>query len=215
MVANCSGDLSSTIQDAKAVRQDLEGMMEDALSISKIIVGDIDDKIAAVSNLSLPLPSYAEDAEEKIEAVQEPIFFNKIRIYELAKELGITSKSLVKMVQELGIEAFNHMNCLDENEVLLIRKSLDISPEDTPEIIKPHLLKKNIDGNSDAVKVRRTTNRQSDINIEDLKKAHPYLAVRTLHERGYSVRDIAQMLERGQGEVSLIMNLSQKKKACI
>ncbi|PKM77707.1 MAG: hypothetical protein CVU90_06310 [Firmicutes bacterium HGW-Firmicutes-15] len=178
-------------------------------------IAAIDDKIVEVGNLSLPLASYAEDAEEETAAVQEPIFFNKIRIYELAKELGISSKSLVNIVQELGIEAFNHMNCLDENQVLLIRKSLDISHKDTIEMIKPRLLRKNIDGDRDTIKVRRPNNRQSEISIEDLKKAHPYLAVRTLHERGYSIRDIAQMLERGQGEVSLIMNLSQKKKACI
>ncbi len=214
-MANCTGALSSTIQEAKSVRQDLEGMMEDALTISKIIVEDIDDKIASVSNLSLSLPSFIEDAEEEIAAAQEPVFLNKIRIYELAKELGIPSKSLVNIVQELGIEAFNHMNCLDEDQVLLIKQSLDISPRDRIKIIEPRLLKKNIDGNGEAVKVRRTMNRQSDISIEDLKKAHPYLAVRTLHERGYSVRDIAQILERGQGEVSLIMNLSQKKKAVI
>jgi ribosomal protein S13 len=197
------------------VRQDLEGMLEDALSISKIIVEDINEKITLASNLSLPLPIYTEEAEEINDVVQEPLLLNKIRIYELAKEIGISSRSLVNIVQELGIEAFNHMNCLDENQVILIKKNLDIYPKDKIEFNKPRLLRNNMDGNLDAVKVRQTNDRYSQISIEDLKKAHPYLAVRTLHERGYSVRDIAKMLERGQGEVSLIMNLAQKKKVCI
>ena len=212
---NCLRELNASIQEAKTVRQDLEEMMEDALSISKIIAEDIDDKIAAVSDFSLLVPNAAEDKQVEILQLQEPIISNKIRIYELAQELGISSRSLVNIVQDLGIEAFNHMNCLDENQVLVIKKSLQIFPKDAVDIIKPCLLKKNMDSGGDIVKARRKNDRQFDISIEELKLAHPYLAVRTLQERGYSVRDIAQILERGQGEVSLIIKLSPKKQAFI
>lgn len=52
---------------------------------------------------------------------------------------------------------------------------------------------------------------QESFSLEDIKAAHPYIAVRTLYEQGYSIRDIAQLLERGQGEVELILNLTRKK----
>jgi transposase len=52
-------------------------------------------------------------------------------------------------------------------------------------------------------------------SIDELKTAHPYIAVRTMYENGYSIRQIAQILDRGQGEISLILNLAKRKQACI
>ncbi len=48
-----------------------------------------------------------------------------------------------------------------------------------------------------------------------MKKAHPYMAVKALADKGYSIREIAKLLDRGQGEVSLILNLVYKKRASI
>lgn len=54
-------------------------------------------------------------------------------------------------------------------------------------------------------------NEPNPFTLEAIKTAHPYLAVRTLYEQGYSIREIAQLLNRGQGEVELILNLSRKR----
>lgn len=43
------------------------------------------------------------------------------------------------------------------------------------------------------------------------RKMHPYLAVRQLHQQGFSVVEISQILGRGQGEIQLILNLSRRK----
>lgn len=48
---------------------------------------------------------------------------------------------------------------------------------------------------------------------ETLQSMHPYLAVKTLRDRGYGVKEIAVTLNRGQGEVALILNLLEKKRA--
>jgi len=48
--------------------------------------------------------------------------------------------------------------------------------------------------------------------LEKLKEVHPYIAVRTLHAKGYTVNQIARMLDRGQGEVNLILNITKKSK---
>lgn len=47
---------------------------------------------------------------------------NKIRIYELAKELGLTSKELIGTVQNMNIEVHNHMSTLEDNEVDKIKQ---------------------------------------------------------------------------------------------
>ena len=39
------------------------------------------------------------------------------------------------------------------------------------------------------------------------------MAVKTLADQAYSVKEIAKLLNRGQGEVSLILNLLNQKRA--
>ncbi len=46
---------------------------------------------------------------------------SKIRIYELAKEVKISSKKLLEIVRDLGIEAANHMAGLDSSDVEQIK----------------------------------------------------------------------------------------------
>jgi len=41
----------------------------------------------------------------------------KTRVYELAKELGITSKDLTKALEEMGVEVKNHMSTIEEKVV--------------------------------------------------------------------------------------------------
>lgn len=43
------------------------------------------------------------------------------------------------------------------------------------------------------------------------RNMHPYMAVRQLHERGFSVVEISRIMGRGQGEIHLILNLSHRK----
>jgi translation initiation factor IF-2 len=45
---------------------------------------------------------------------------SKIRVYQLAKELNVTSKELIEKFSELGIEMHNHMSTLEESEVEII-----------------------------------------------------------------------------------------------
>ncbi len=46
---------------------------------------------------------------------------SKIRIYELAKEVKISSKTLLDIVHDLGIDAANHMAGVDSSDVEQIK----------------------------------------------------------------------------------------------
>lgn len=50
---------------------------------------------------------------------------NKVRIYELAKELGVQSKDLVTMAQGLKIDVHNHMSTLEDADIVLIKEKLN------------------------------------------------------------------------------------------
>ncbi len=49
----------------------------------------------------------------------------KLRVYELARELGLDSKDVLARVHELGIEAKTASSGLDEDSLALVRMSYD------------------------------------------------------------------------------------------
>ena len=48
----------------------------------------------------------------------------KMKIHELAKKIGKTSKEIIAVAQELGLEVKSHMSSLEEDEIKLIEKKL-------------------------------------------------------------------------------------------
>src|SRR4051812_15297767 len=49
----------------------------------------------------------------------------KVRLYEVAKDLGLANKDLVAKVRALGIEVKNHMSNLDTEDVVRIKRAID------------------------------------------------------------------------------------------
>ena len=47
----------------------------------------------------------------------------KLKIYELAKELNLTSKDLISKAEELGIKVKSHLSSLEDDEVEKLRNS--------------------------------------------------------------------------------------------
>ena len=52
------------------------------------------------------------------------MLLGKMKIYELAKQLEKTSKEIIAVAQELGINAKTHMSSLEEGEVEILKKKL-------------------------------------------------------------------------------------------
>src|SRR5262245_55989273 len=48
-----------------------------------------------------------------------------MRVYEIAKEVGIANKDLIAKIRALGLEVNNHMSSLDADDVARIRRSLE------------------------------------------------------------------------------------------
>ena len=53
----------------------------------------------------------------------------KIRVHELAKELGIPSKEMVETLQKIGLDVKNHMSTMEESQASWVRKRLGEKPE--------------------------------------------------------------------------------------
>ncbi|NLK00563.1 MAG: translation initiation factor IF-2, partial [Clostridia bacterium] len=65
----------------------------------------------------------------------------KLRVYELAKELNLTSKEMVKILQENDIPVTSHMSTVEGRQIEWIKKKVigdkDEGKEKTPKEQKP------------------------------------------------------------------------------
>lgn len=59
---------------------------------------------------------------------------SKIRVYELAKMLGISNKDLLTMLEDLGIEAKTHMSSIDNDVAQLIEEAIHDKKTQQPPI---------------------------------------------------------------------------------
>ncbi|MDE0087040.1 MAG: translation initiation factor IF-2 [Candidatus Poribacteria bacterium] len=67
-----------------------------------------------------------------------------VRVYELAKRHGLSSKELIKALEELGVPVKNHMSTLDPETIMLVESELDpqqeISADEEKEVdVKPEI----------------------------------------------------------------------------
>src|ERR1043165_9910114 len=49
----------------------------------------------------------------------------KVRVYEVAKDIGLSNKDLVDKIRSLGIEVKNHMSALEADDVARVRRALE------------------------------------------------------------------------------------------
>ncbi|MEN6460479.1 MAG: translation initiation factor IF-2 N-terminal domain-containing protein [Syntrophomonas sp.] len=214
-------DLNLAITQAQTVRKDLVQIMEDALDLSTSIVNDIDKKITEIGVSDVNENNYDEvipnnkiinvdkkENEDKISELKTIGSGNKrIRVYELAKTLNITNKEIILAFEKLGWNIRNHLSTLSAEQIEAINTHFDSSN------LNEHQKNNNYIPDMDLKADEQFSDSEYASFINNLKTAHPYLAVRTLYEKGFSVKEIAQLLERGQGEIELILNLSRKKQA--
>lgn len=60
----------------------------------------------------------------------------KIRVHELAKELGVPSKEMVDTLQKLGLDVKNHMSTMEDSQATWVRKRLGDKSEVVPKTVQ-------------------------------------------------------------------------------
>ncbi len=124
-----------------------------------------------------------------------------VRVYELAKRHGLSSKELIKALEELGVPVKNHMSTLDPETIILVESELDPQQEidadqetevdETPE-----------------TEVDETPETKVDITPEIEEKEEPVDAPLQVRE-GVTVGTLASMLNLQSTQ--LIMQLMKLK----
>jgi translation initiation factor IF-2 len=80
----------------------------------------------------------------------------KMRVYEVAREVGVANKDLVSKIRALGIEVNNHMSMLDAEDVTRVRRALDKERQESliEERIQPTVIRRRSKGGPPAPKPR-------------------------------------------------------------
>ena len=81
----------------------------------------------------------------------------KIKIHEIAKELGLTSKQVIEKANSLGIEVSSHLSSVDDNQANLIKKGFGENSDKKEKSSKSEKVKKSKDDkkNETPVIIRR------------------------------------------------------------
>ena len=224
-------ELKNTILEARLVQDDLNTMLEKSVDISREIVMNIDNRLSRVDEEErVPVPDDETVIPEL--SMDDSSFIikpkAKIRIYELARSLGINSRELIYKMQAVGFSYNSPLNTLDEVKAgIIIDRINSLNKDERDNLIQIEDQPLDVSNQQNQLAPQPTPLASqvildNSMEIEDfetwiasLKKAHPYMAVKALADKGYSIREIAKLLDRGQGEVSLILNLVYKKRASI
>ena|GEM_PF-1276035 len=184
-------------------------LQENVRNTQMRMLQQISEKRLPLTQMSemLSLPENTADTPVMVWEDEEDERPLKIRVYELARELNMNSKELVVTLQDLGFPVNNQLNTLDYELTLSIKQKLTLTETDTNTLFNPDMRQERVFSLEDFKHADH-----KPLDIEALRDAHPYIAVRTLQEAGYSVCEMAQFLNRGQGEINLIINLINKKK---
>ena len=104
----------------------------------------------------------------------------KVKIYEIAKKLGLASKEVLEMAQKLNIEVKSHMSGVEEEEAKKIENSLSKKLDSKPEMTSKKDVKQNVSVPKKDVKPSNTSKKEEKapviirreviINDEDNKK---------------------------------------------
>src|SRR5258708_13694709 len=78
-----------------------------------------------------------------------------MRVYEIAKEVGIPNKDLIAKIRALGLEVNNHMSSLDADDVARIKRSLEkektvVAPAQTQKLSTGTVLRRRSSGDKAA-----------------------------------------------------------------
>lgn len=141
------------------------------------------------------------------------------RVHELAEELKASSKELLNICRQLGLPVNHHMKVLSSEQVDAIKaqwffgEQVVVQSKQSHSSFQPEIVHASSLSSEKVGVYHGADERGQQFSLDEIKQAHPYLAVRTLSEQGYDQKEIARILGRGQSEINLILNLTKRKMA--
>ena len=102
-----------------------------------------------------------------------------MRVYEIAKEVGIPNKDLIAKIRALGLEVNNHMSSLDADDVARIKRSLE---KEKQSVAQPQQTQRLAPGGT-VLRRRSSGDRASEPSADDRSAEREPIRARTEPER--------------------------------
>lgn len=119
---------------------------------------------------------------------------SKIRVYQLAKELNLTSKELIEKFEALGVEVHNHMSALEDSDIEILKELLasgDVS-EDQALLEEDELEDELLDDEIDDLYEEDLEEELGKSGLADKKAEKPKKVIRAIEE---AEEEVEQQLE--------------------
>ncbi|SHI78962.1 translation initiation factor IF-2 [Geosporobacter subterraneus DSM 17957] len=119
---------------------------------------------------------------------------SKIRVYQIAKDLGVSSKELISKLAEFGVQVANHMSTLEDEEVDIIMEMYN--GEDNKSSSEPPKVEKSIEEPKKASKNKHHKENMEKPSVQNM------IEEKTIKIEGsITVKDFADLLGKGVSEV--------------
>ncbi|MBN2053670.1 translation initiation factor IF-2 N-terminal domain-containing protein, partial [bacterium] len=105
---------------------------------------------------------------------------SSLRVYQLAKQMGVSSKELVNLLQDNGVEVRNHMSVLDDDTVEIVRQTFQAHVADAAEVDEG----KSADDDDEAGRKKKKKGRKGAVKKGKMLE----------YEEGMTVRNLADKL---------------------
>lgn len=119
---------------------------------------------------------------------------SKIRVYQIAKDLGVSSKELISKLAEFGVQVANHMSTLEDEEVDIIMEMYN--GEDNKSSSEPPKVEKPVEEPKKASKNKHHKENMEKPSVQNM------IEEKTIKIEGsITVKDFADLLGKGVSEV--------------
>src|SRR5687768_10834061 len=124
---------------------------------------------------------------------------NKVRVYEVARELGMDNRELMNRFAALGIPVRNHMSALEPAEVDRVKRALekDKAQNTVEERIRPTVVRRRTNAAPEPVAVAPVAPPRAEVRSVEPRAAEP----RAAEARGGDGRQAEVRSENGHGTV--------------
>ncbi len=137
----------------------------------------------------------------------------KVRVYELAKELGTTSKKLIEVLAEMNVPIKNHMSALEEDIAQKLISDLTGQKERGKEILvsgKVEQEKKQTEknGEKEVIAIENVIEKEPDLPVSGRKARKTYIRDKILAEKKNKKKEIVLEGRITVGEMAIKLEVS-------
>lgn len=180
-----SSEFIEVIEEANYLRDELKLLMKNAIEISGAIVDGVDKRLNIDNSDSLE---------------KNKLVLDELSLENLAKQYGLTTEQVDSLLKDIEYSYTNNTIDIVKADAEIIDMNVT-NPQDNAFYPKSNK-------NNFLTVVDETNN---DFSWAD--KEYITAEIIDLHNQGYSIKEIAKLLNKGQGEISLLLNLSKNFKA--